>query len=274
MQKNIKLIGLDLDFTTLNAKKEITPRVALAIENAIKAGIIVLPATGRALCGITPAFLKIPGVSYALCSNGAKVYHLASGKVLVKNCFAHKTIGQILNVLCNLGTIPAVFINGKVYSAKMDFGRLVKTYDEKTIAYFKDSRIVVPDILKLVQEHPDQVEKISLIFYSLEDREKTKKALSLSKNCQLTSSLPANLEVNAKDVDKGRALLQLGQLLGIKKTQIMAVGDGGNDLEMLRAVGYAVAMGNAAPHVKKAAHWVTKSCEEDGVALAIEGVMD
>ena len=273
MQKDIRLIGLDLDFTTLNAKKEITPRVAAAIENAIKAGIIVLPATGRALEGVSPAFLQIPGVRYALCANGAKVYDLAEDKILLENCFSRPVILEILEALHQLNAIPAVFIEGKVYSGPFDYTQLSASYNEQNIQYLRDSRAKVVDLRRFVADSPAPVEKISMLFYSMEDRAKTKEVLGRRGDCELTSSVPGNLEVNAAGVNKGAALLQLGCHLGIGRQQVMAVGDGNNDLEMLRAVGYAVAMANAAAPVKDVADWVTTSYEEDGVAVAIEGVM-
>lgn len=79
-----------------------------------------------------------------------------------------------------------------------------------------------------------------------------------------------NIEVNALGVNKGIGLLKLGELLGIKREEIMACGDGMNDLEMIREAGLGVAMANAVQEVKDAADFVTDSNEKDGVAKAIE----
>ena len=71
-------------------------------------------------------------------------------------------------------------------------------------------------------------------------------------------------------VNKGEGLLRLGTLLGIERDEIMACGDGMNDFEMLKAVGFGVAMENAVEKVKQAADYVTDTNENDGVAKAIE----
>ena len=86
----------------------------------------------------------------------------------------------------------------------------------------------------------------------------------------VTGALANNIEVNARGVNKGNGLLMLGKILGIEKEEIMACGDGLNDLAMLRAVGFGVAMANGNEEVKKYADYVTGSNDEDGVAKAIE----
>ena len=77
--QDIRLVALDLDGTVFNDKKEITPRTLAAIRNAVARGVAVLPATGRTASGIPAAFTSIPGVRYALTSNGASVVDLQTG---------------------------------------------------------------------------------------------------------------------------------------------------------------------------------------------------
>ena len=78
------------------------------------------------------------------------------------------------------------------------------------------------------------------------------------------------LEINAAGVNKGKAMIELGKLLGIPREEIMAFGDGNNDLKMLKEVGTGVAMENAIPSVKEAADYVALSNDEEGVAKFIE----
>ena len=86
----------------------------------------------------------------------------------------------------------------------------------------------------------------------------------------LTGSLGNNIEINAQGIDKGIGMIELGHRLGIDRDEIMACGDGDNDLEMLKAVGFGVAMGNAEESVKAVADYVTDTNEEEGVAKAVE----
>ena len=80
--KKIKMIGLDLDGTLLNSKKEVTDHTKSVLEEAIAQGIIVLVATGRPLTGIPGQVRAIQGMQYALTTNGARIYDsFASGSL-------------------------------------------------------------------------------------------------------------------------------------------------------------------------------------------------
>ena len=81
-------------------------------------------------------------------------------------------------------------------------------------------------------------------------------------------------ELTPRDVSKWTGLCALSECLGVPTEAICAVGDQANDLPMLRAAGMAVAMGNAIDPVKQAAHWVTRRCDEDGIALVVDRILD
>ena len=85
-----------------------------------------------------------------------------------------------------------------------------------------------------------------------------------------TSSSPQNIELNQMNANKGQALLDLADRLGVPHEKTIAFGDGLNDITMIRAAGIGIAMENAEPAVKAAADWITASCDEDGVAAGVE----
>jgi len=84
-----------------------------------------------------------------------------------------------------------------------------------------------------------------------------------------TFSKPDYLEIIPTGVNKAKALAQVVRTLGLELSHVAAVGDGLNDLEMLKEVGLGIAMGNAAESVKSAAKWVTGTNDEEGVAKAV-----
>ena len=86
----------------------------------------------------------------------------------------------------------------------------------------------------------------------------------------LLFSMPTFLEIMPSGVDKGKGIRRLGELYGITADEIMALGDSQNDLDMLKAAGFPVAMTNAADEVKAVASYVTASNDDDGVAAAVE----
>lgn len=71
--RNIRLVGLDLDGTVFTDEKTITPATKDAIARAVRAGVAVLPVTGRPRSGLPEEVLAIPGVRYAITSNGRHV---------------------------------------------------------------------------------------------------------------------------------------------------------------------------------------------------------
>ena len=78
----VKLIGMDLDGTLLTSKKELTAYTKEILSRAVKQGIIVMPATGRPLKGITDDLLEFSGFRYAVTANGGRVVKLRTGEAL------------------------------------------------------------------------------------------------------------------------------------------------------------------------------------------------
>ncbi|MGN0778071.1 MAG: Cof-type HAD-IIB family hydrolase, partial [Aristaeellaceae bacterium] len=95
---------------------------------------------------------------------------------------------------------------------------------------------------------------------------------ALCPEVEVTSSWVDNIEINPCGVNKGAALTALAARLGIPMAQVMAIGDNDNDVSMLEAAGFGVAMGNATPAALAAAGYVTLPCLENGVAAAIRAL--
>ena len=112
MQK-IKMIGLDLDGTLLNDKKELTPYTRQVMEEAIRQGVTVLVATGRPWMGV-PEFLKsFPGMDYALTSNGARIVRTQDGSVLMEQLLSRDKAKKILEICAKYDTLQEVYFDGQ-----------------------------------------------------------------------------------------------------------------------------------------------------------------
>ena len=246
--KDIRLVALDLDGTVFNDKKEITPRTLAAIHAACARGVAVLPATGRTASGIPAAFTSIPGVRYALTSNGASVVDLTTGEQLVNQPFRTEQALKIYDLLEQGGGMMSIFIGGKSYTTRAN-----------------------ADMHATLRTHAHEIEKYSLIYHDEAERDAAWRAIEAAcPGVELTSSLPRNMEVNAPGVTKGSGLLALAAHLGLTRAQTMAVGDSGNDRAMIEAAGLGVAMGNATDDIRKIADVTTDDNNHDGVAAAIE----
>lgn len=269
MKHKIKMIGLDLDGTLLNSKKELTSYTKSVLEEALAKGITVLVATGRPISGIPEEILKIPGMKYAVTANGARVLEIESGNVVAENMIPVETAKEALNLLSKFDTIHEFFRNGVGYTSK-SIVRAYEYFDNPSMAeYFINTRKVVKNVLQALLESEEPVDKVQWIFNDPAEKKEAFLCLKQIEGITITEALGNNLEINKEGVDKGNALVALGKLLGIKREEIMACGDGMNDYEMLKTVGFAVAMENGHGALKEIADYVTVSNDEDGVAKAI-----
>lgn len=155
---DIRLVALDLDGTVFNDEKEITPRTLEAIRAAIAKGVDVIPATGRVASGVPEAFLRIPGVRYALTSNGASVVELSTGKPLVNLPFDAALASDIYDIVAATGGAMGIFIGGKAYTDYFGANDGLALMPPALRRYLRDSRIVVDDMHAVFATHPHEVE--------------------------------------------------------------------------------------------------------------------
>ena len=270
-KRNIRLIGLDLDGTTLTTDKKLTPHTKEVLEACIRQGIEVLPATGRVWSGIPEELMKMKGVHYVISSNGAAVVELATGKAVYTNGIAWDRALEVFDILERYDTFYDAYAEGngwceaRFYENLNDYG--IEPLIQRLV---KSSRTCIEDLREWVKEHKSPIEKINMFFRDEEKRQQAFRELSGIPDLAVTCSLTNNLEINHCTCNKGDALLNLGKILGISMEQIMACGDGNNDLEMVRNAGVGVAMENGEDSVKEAADYVTVTNDEEGVARAIE----
>lgn len=271
MKPKIKMIGLDLDGTLLNNKKELTAYSRNVLEAAIQHGVTVLVATGRPITGVPEIFKNFPGMRYVLTANGARIIDMEENKVLCESLVTRKSAEKILDVFEQYDTLREVYFDGIAYvneQAMTDLDRFVA--NPAMQEYYRKTKNPVKDVRQKMEEMNCGMDKVHAMFADPKERLKAWEELKRIPDITISSALVNNIEINGKDVNKGKGLLKLGELLGIRREEIMACGDGLNDLMMLQEVGFAVAMANGEPEVKAAADYITVSNEEDGVAKAIE----
>ena len=198
--KDIRLVALDLDGTVFNDKKEITPRTLAAIRNAVARGVAVLPATGRTASGIPAAFTSIPGVRYALTSNGASVVDLQTGQQLVKQPFATADALKIYDILARDGGMMSIFIGGKSYTTRENAENHMDVVPENLKSYFRTTRIEVDDMHATLRTHAHEIEKYSMLYHDEAERDaawRASRPLPFVTPGALISMLPGRLEVSS-----------------------------------------------------------------------------
>lgn len=270
----IRLIGLDLDGTLLTGDKQLTQINERALRSAADRGTGIVPVTGRPLSGVPSAVMDLDYIHYLITSNGAVITDRRSGRPIRERYMRTETVREVFETVADpAGTVMEFFAGGSGYDDRNSWKLLMKKFHGTSlIPYLKKSRIIVDNIYEtLIREGSESggVENISLMFASFEARESARKKIERIRGVRIIRPNQTDLEIPSSDADKGTALLALAERLGVKKQEIMALGDGNNDLNLLQSAGIAVAMGNAAEEVRQAADYITLDNEHDGVAAAI-----
>ncbi len=271
MNKYIKMVGMDLDGTLLTSDKKLTDYTKKVLAKAIEQGCVVLVSTGRPLSAIPEELLKFPGMKYAVTANGARIVNTESEKTIYENLVSVEKATEVLDVLADYDNMFDIFIDGQGYTAADCMEHIEDYFAEPSMQnYILTTRTPVKDVKATLLENGQPVDKVHGVFRNPKDKQEAEKRLRKISGLEVTGAFTHNLEANAEGVNKGQALLRLGELLGIKREEIMACGDGMNDYEMLKTVGFGVAMKNAMPELKEIADYITDTNDEDGVAKAIE----
>lgn len=193
------------------------------------------------------------------------------GTVLIEQLLSRESAKKALEICGKYDTLQEVYYDGQGYASADKMAHVEKYHHNPNMwEYLRTTRIPVQDIFRLVDEEERELDKVQALFADMNERRLAWDELSRVDGLELVGSLGYNIEVNAAGVNKGTGLVELGKLLGIKREEIMACGDGDNDTVMLREVGFGVAMANAEDQVKAAADYITDSNDNEGAAKAIE----
>ena len=272
---DIRCIVLDMDMTTLGTDKKISDANREALEYVISKGIHVAIASGRPFSSLPQDVVSIPGIEYAITSNGAAIYHIPSGTRMVHYTLEPQSAERIVDVLKGQPYACEAFIDGKGYSPAdfiadpTQFG--APAYTGK---YLRRTRTPVTDIHAFILEHKDQLDSISIItdsnaisnhLYPL--------LLQELPDCYIICSADHLVEIAHKDCGKHAAVRFLAEHLQLMPDQIAAFGDGDNDAEMLSYVGHGIAVANASPACLAAADHVSLHFSEDAVAHGIYHIL-
>lgn len=270
----IRLIALDLDGTTLNSDNLLTEKTKETLKKTAKSEVVVVPVTGRCFKSLPRELLEVKEksyVQYAITSNGAEIRDMKTQDILYSNYIASAGIDEIKRILGQLDVMVEVYVKGSAYIER-SYYRKVK---EKKIVYrdrdyVLSTRIPVLGVKHLLDVHRYKIEKVALYFKNKKTRDAIWEQVKNIRHVHVTSSGSNNIEFIEESCSKAETLRILCSKLGISMSETMAAGDSLNDLDMLEAAGFSVAMGNAEECVKQCADYITSDNDCDGLAKAIE----
>lgn len=267
----IKLILLDLDGTLLTSKKTLSPVNRAALEQCAAKGVHIVPSTGRFYSGMPQVVRDLPFVRYVIAINGAQIYDVREDKVLSRQEIGLDDAFRIFDVLDNLPVIYDCFQDNWGYMTASLYAQIDEFIpNPQTNQMVKTLRKPVNDLRTYLAGQGRLIQKIQMFFRDMNARAEALVQLPEQfPDMAVSSSIPNNIEINAKGANKGQALRFLCQYLGLDIAESMSFGDSSNDLSMMKAAGTGVAMANAEPALLASADYVTDTNDHDGVAKAI-----
>lgn len=270
MTQMIRLAAMDIDGTLLGRNKKISAYTKSILEEAGRSGIKLVIASGRAFQAIPKELTNIEGMEYVITSNGSSVFRLRDQKRIYGKDLAREHIQIVLKFYDDYFCPMEIFIRGVAYTS-FDYYEHPENFGAgpSGVSYVRTTRTPVEDIRGFVNRHQDEIEGINLIVKDAELKAEIREKLAAFKDLYVTSSVPRYIEISHGDVSKQSALKWLAERLDISKEQIIAFGDGENDIEMIEYAGIGVAMGNAVDALKQAADRIGPEADEDGVAAVL-----
>ena len=272
--KNIKLVASDLDGTLLNKNKEITPRLFQAMEKLNELGVLFVPTTGRPFGTVPQAIKELPFLKYVITSNGAAIYDAVEEKNIIENYLLPEAVNAVMEIARDLPVITEYFIEGKAYIAKNVYDDLTPfCLTESHVAYIKNSRTPVEDFWAEMKQNAAVLENINLVFADMALRKETWDRLKGLGLASVTAATTKNIEITSLSATKAKALEKLCEVLGFTRENVLAMGDGDNDMPMIQFAGIGVAMANGEEHIKQAADIIADDCDDFGAAKILEQVI-
>ena len=264
-----KLIALDLDGTLNNDAKQIDPPTLEALARAQQHGARLLLASARPLPGLYKDRDALGLAQYGgllMPYNGGMIVEAATGAVLSSTTMDVEDARRVLRMLEALPVTPILDDGARFYVTdphgyKVDYECRNNRMDCREVPSLAGFLDFAPCKL-LMSTDPAGIRAVQ-----------SQIARALPAGLRVVQTAPFYLEVIPAAINKGVGLRAACEAVGLKPEDAIAFGDSENDIEMLRAAGLGVAMGNADAAVKAAADRVTRSNNENGIAAALEEIL-
>ena len=272
---DIRCIALDLDGTTLNRDSGLSQANRGALCYAISKGIQIIIASGRAFFTLPQEVVSIPGISYAVTSNGAAVCRVPDGAVLMRRCLPDGSAGRILAMSDDPAVTYEAFVDGVAY-ADSAYMRDPLAYGAQppSIAYLLATRRPVDGIEAFILANQARLDSVDVICWEHQKTEALRdRFVAELPEVYLTSSSGHRLEFSHPMSGKRAGVAWVLERLGLCPAQLAAVGDGDNDAELLQYAGCGIAVANATPLCRSSASYITRHHDADAIAYAIYQIL-
>jgi len=257
----IKMIATDIDGTIVKWGCDYSDGVKSCMNKLHENGTKVVLVTGRMHCATTPVADAL-GITEPIVSYQGGLIKTCEGETLYCRCLDSNYAKKIIKWARKNNVHINLYLDDKLY-VEHDNDFVKKYTDGKFISY----EVCSFDNLKI-----ENVNKILAIDFNDENRVTgwVNELRQAYPDLYIVKSTPYFCEIGSSEAKKSAGVEFLANMWGIKKEEILTIGDQDNDIELLKAGGTPVAMGNASEELKKYACFITDTVEDDGFARAVE----
>jgi len=258
----IKLIAIDQDGTLLNDNGSVSERNIRAVQTAVSRGIQVIIATGKTYASAVPVMAKLGLQAPGVFTQGLVICN-ADGSVRYERALDKETAVQLIQFAEDRQLPQCAYCGPRILAPyPNEYQRLLnEKYHEPPLEISGPLLDIIDDI---------QINKFLISDEITNDETRRQLKALVGDNATVTQAVPEYIEVLPLGASKGHGVQILLDDLGIQPEEMLAIGDGENDIEMLQMAGVGVAVENGRTAVKAIADYITSDNNHSGVAEAIE----
>lgn len=254
-------ILLDVDMTLTNSQREVSPGVQQALVQLAQQGIKLGVCTGRTYVSLVKPILPFfPEQSNHIVAGGSQIVS-KEGDVKWQQLLPEPTVREIVAMADETGEM--------YYLANTKQGYGNKTF----IDTYENLHSLIPP-LKLITELKDwQIPAIVCVNVSQAFQDKLSQRTDITMKTSVSTGNFVSLDITSKGVTKAVGVKEWCTLHQLEPHQIIGFGDSDNDVEFLKAVGFAVALGNSTEQIKSVAHKTIGHTDDDGLATYLDSLV-
>lgn len=268
-----KLIAIDMDGTFLNEERNITERNLKSVKKAVDMGVKVVISSGRIPSALGCIIKDMPKNQPVIACNGSIILDHNHEEI------AHETIanGLVIKIISYIRenfneVFYNVFCEDIIYSERLHpFSEKFNEYNLSLPEEYRLKSEVISDLKQYVINCTPRVSKIEIYDEDSEKIDAIKKYLEDIFDVEVVMSGKTGIEITKKGMSKGSSLETLAKHYGYTLDECIAIGNDGNDIEMIKRAGLGVAVSNAHETVKAVAKYITiRDNDNDAVSEVIE----
>lgn len=284
-----KLVAIDLDGTMLNHYGEISQKTKEIVKRCIAKNVEIVLASGRPIDSIKAIAEELEVEGYFIAGNGALIYDIQKDEMIYENYIKKEKVLEIIKICEENSIAYNVYTDKVILTTNLKFNVLYYYKENLKKEESKKTNIsIVENMYEYVKNMKEEkILKITVcdesdsIFHSIIKKIKKINGIEVLDIAHMSKKIIKQgtekisveyfyTEISASDVDKWNAIEFLMEKLGLKREEIIAIGDNINDKKMIENAGVGVAMRGSTPEIIKVAKKVTDTNDNDGVAKALE----